>query len=139
MTKKRQWCPQGHDTFVVGRDQSYRCLECKRLDSKNARAAREAEQAAIRHAERQAMRAEEERVRKAERARIIAAGGPAAKELRWDERFSRTIQTTEVSLCQWSQPNGRPGGCFQKTEADGDTVYCAKHNDELDKRLSAVK
>jgi hypothetical protein len=139
MTKKRQFCPQGHETFQFGRDSSYRCLECKRLDSQNARAAREAEGAAIRHAEREAMRAEEARLRKAERARIIAAGGPDAKELRWNERFRRTLQTTEVSLCQWSQSNGRPGGCFQRTELDGDTVYCRKHNEELAKHQAEYR
>jgi hypothetical protein len=139
MTERRQWCPRGHDTFLIGRDSSHRCLACKREAMYEARKAREAEEAAIRHAEREVMRAEEERLRKAERARIIAAGGPAAKELRWNERFRRTLQTTEVSLCQWSQPNGRPGGCFQRTELDGDTVYCRKHNDELAKHQAEYR
>ena len=137
MTDRRQFCPRGHDTFLVGRDSSHRCLRCKREAMADARQARLDEEEAIRHAERAAIRAAEEELQKAERARILAAGGPAARELRWDERWVRTLQTTEVSLCQWSQPNGRPGGCFQKTEPDGDTVYCAKHNRQLERESAA--
>jgi hypothetical protein len=132
MSERKRPCIRGHDTFLIGRDSSHRCLACKREAMYKARKAREAEEAAVRHAEREAMRAEEEQLRKAERARIIAAGGPDAKGLRWDERFRRTLQTTEVGLCQWAQPNGRPGGCFQRTELDGDLVYCAKHSRQLE-------
>ena len=135
MTERRQFCPRGHDTFLVGRDSSYRCLQCKRESMADARQARLDEEAAIRAAERAAMRAADEKQRKAERARIIAAGGPAARELRWNERWSRTLQTTEVSLCQWAQANGRPGGCFQKT----DEVYCRKHNDQLDAKQAEYR
>jgi hypothetical protein len=86
MSERKRLCIRGHDTFLIGRDSSHRCLACKRETMYEARKAREAEEAAVRHAEREAMRAEEEKLRKAERARIIAAGGPDAKELRWDER-----------------------------------------------------
>jgi hypothetical protein len=37
MTEKRQFCPRNHDTFVVGRDSSYRCLKCKRDAGQAAR------------------------------------------------------------------------------------------------------
>ena len=142
MTERRQFCPRGHDTFLVGRDSSYRCLQCKRESMADARQARLDEEWAIRAAERAAIRAAEEKLREAERARIIAAGGLVARELRWNERWVRTLQTTETSLCQWPQPNNRPGGCFQRT-TDGD-VYCDRHNDQLDaeqaeyRRISAV-
>ena len=142
MTPRREFCPRGHNTFLVGRDSSHRCLQCKREAMADARQARLDEEEAIRHAERARWRAEEEKLRKAERAAIMAAGGPAAKELRWNERWVRTLQTTDTSLCQWAQSNGRPGGCFQRTD-EGD-VYCRKHNNQLDKeqagyrRISAV-
>jgi hypothetical protein len=44
MTERRQFCPRGHDTFVVGRDSSYRCLVCKREAGQAARNARKAEE-----------------------------------------------------------------------------------------------
>jgi hypothetical protein len=44
MTEKRQFCPQGHDTFEIGRDSSYRCLACKREAGKAASDARRAEE-----------------------------------------------------------------------------------------------
>ena len=96
---------------------------------------REAEEAAIRHAEREAMRAEEIRQQKAERAAIMAAGGRPAREARWQEASSRTLQKSEseYGLCQWSEETGRPGDCFLET----DEVYCAKHNRQLERESAS--
>lgn len=33
MTKKKQFCPRGHDTFQAGRDASKRCIQCKAEDA----------------------------------------------------------------------------------------------------------
>jgi hypothetical protein len=49
--RKRQYCPRGHDTFVEGRDASYRCVRCKRDDGKAAYAARRDEEEAAWRAE----------------------------------------------------------------------------------------
>lgn len=143
MTKLKQFCPRGHDTFLNGRDSSHRCRVCKREQMWEASRAREAEEWAIRHAEREAFRAEEEKLRKAERALIIAAGGRPAREARWQERYSRSLQNDGPGLCQWSEETGRPGDCF--LEAGEYSIYCDKHDRELDKqqaeyrRISAVK
>jgi len=53
--RKRQFCPRGHDTWSltgVGRDSSYRCLQCKREDAKAAYVARKEQEEAARRAER---------------------------------------------------------------------------------------
>jgi hypothetical protein len=126
MTARRQFCPRGHDTFVVGRDSSYRCKACKRESSNEARWAREAEAQAARHVELEARQAEAARRRKRERARILKAGGPAAKELLLHEAFSRSKR----GLCQWAQENGHPGACMRPAQ----NVYCAKHNRVVDER-----
>ena len=49
MSTRKQFCPRGHDTLEIGRDSSYRCLQCKREDARAARVVRrEQEQAACR-------------------------------------------------------------------------------------------
>jgi hypothetical protein len=111
MTQRRQYCPHGHDTFLVGRDSSYRCLECKRLDSWQARAARVAEAQAIRAAELKRTRAEAERRRKRERDRALAAGGDEAAEVRWQELWSQSLQRGGPGLCQWPLEK-RPSRCM---------------------------
>ena len=130
MTAKKQFCPHGHDTFVVGRDSSYRCLECKRLDSWQARADRVVEAQAIRAAELKRHRAEAKRRRKRERDRALAAGGDTAAEARWQELWSDTLRRTGYGLCQWSLDNGRPGACMRLVKKDGQ-VYCREHNREV--------
>jgi hypothetical protein len=130
MTEKRQFCPWGHDTFIFGRDSSYRCLECKRLDSAQARAARQAAEDAERRAEREAARAEYAREREAERQRNLAAGGDAAREQRWQDAFSRR----EGDICQWQGDTG-PHLCMRRLDLDGDLVYCPKHCAQLERQL----
>jgi hypothetical protein len=137
MTQRRQFCPHGHDTFLVGRDSSYRCLECKRLDSWQARAARVAEAQAVRAAELKRNRAEAERRRKRERDRALAAGGDAAAEARWQELWSDTLGRTGYGLCQWSLENGRPGACTRVVKEDGQ-VYCGVHNRQLEREGAFV-
>ena len=124
MTEKRQFCPQGHDTFIFGRDSSYRCKECKRLDAQAARAAREAEAQAARTAELERARAEADRRRAHERERALAAGGTVAREARWQELWDRS-----PGLCQWPQTDDRPGACMRRTA----NVYCAAHYRRLDR------
>jgi hypothetical protein len=137
MTNLKQFCPRGHDTFIAGRDSSYRCLACKREQMWEASRAREAEEAAIRQAERQAWHAAEEKQRKAERARIIAAGGRPAREARWQERYSRSLQNDGPGLCQWSEETGRPGDCF--LEAGEYSIYCDKHDAELEEHQAEYR
>jgi hypothetical protein len=134
MTEKRRYCPQGHDTFRFGRDSSYRCLECKRIDSKQSRAARYAEAQAIRSAEIKRVNAEAERQRKREYERAIAAGGDAAAEARWEKLWSDTLSRTRWSLCQWPLENDHPGACTRRTE----DVYCYAHNRQLEREIAAA-
>jgi hypothetical protein len=131
VTERRQFCPQGHDTFVVGRDSSYRCLECKRLDSQASRAAREASAQAARTAELVRGQAEADRRRAHERELALAAGGTVAREARWLELWDQTLEGTgsRYGLCQWPQSDDRPGGCMRRTQG----VYCAKHNRQLER------
>lgn len=75
MAERRQFCPKGHDTFVFGRDSSYRCLECKREDAAAARAAWKAQSEAERSAQLRRHYADLDRRRRRERARMIKAGG----------------------------------------------------------------
>ena len=32
--KKKQFCPKGHDTFIVGRDAWHQCRECARIEQR---------------------------------------------------------------------------------------------------------
>jgi hypothetical protein len=129
MTEKRQFCPLGHDTFVFGRDSSYRCLECKRLAMAEARAARRAAEEAERRAEREAARAEYAREREAERQRNLAAGGWNAREQRWEDTWKRR----ECDVCQW-QDNAGHHLCTRRLDPEGDLFYCAKHIAQLEGR-----
>lgn len=130
MTQKRQFCPQGHDTFIFGRDSSYRCRECRRLDGRQARAEREAEAQAARHAEWKRHRVAVERQQKREHERKLAAGGDIAAEARWQELWSDTLMRTGHGLCQWSLENGHPGACTRVVKQAGQ-VYCRAHNREV--------
>jgi hypothetical protein len=140
MTKRRQFCPQAHDTFVVGRDQSSRCLECKRLGLQANWAARRAEEEAAREAERAQKRAAEEKRRRAERARILKAGGDEAKDLLWDEAFTESLSSGGPGLCQWQdEVDGRyqPRQCFQP--ATDSSTCCARHDRELEEGIAKRK
>jgi hypothetical protein len=128
MTERRQYCPLGHDTFLVGRDSSYRCLMCKRLAMAQARAARQAAEDAIRRAAWERRQAEADREREAERQRNLAAGGLVAREQRWQDAYSRR----EGDICQWQDDDGHHL-CMRKLDLDGDLVYCPKHCDQLER------
>jgi hypothetical protein len=131
MTERRQYCPQGHDTFLVGRDSSYRCLMCKRLAMAQARAARKAAEDAIRWARLQQRHAEFAREREAERQRNLAAGGLLAREQRWQDAFSRR----EGDCCQWQDDHGHHL-CTRRLDLDGDLVYCPKHSAQLERQIN---
>jgi hypothetical protein len=130
MTEKRQFCPLGHNTFVFGRDSSYRCLECKRLASAEARAARYAAEVALHRAQLQRRQAEADRDREDERQCNLAAGGLVAREQRWQDAWSRR----EGDICQWQDDEGHHL-CTRKLDLDGDLVYCPKHSAQLERRL----
>lgn len=117
--KKRQFCVNGHDTFLVGRDSSYRCLRCKAEASRAARVAREAEVATARRAEVRRQQAEykrqqeaEARRRARERERILKAGGPEARKLKAREAFDRcSWPISDDDICgrkQALRPVGSP-------------------------------
>ncbi len=133
MTKKRQFCPQGHDCFLLGRDRSGRCLECKRLTAE-ARDRAIATEEAAREAERQRRRDEFDRLRERKYRAAIRAGGDVALEARWWRLDSETYDAYggRYSLCQWSTESGGLGGCFNRTTGD---VYCAKHNRQLEREI----
>ena len=122
MTARRQFCPRSHDTFQVGRDSSYRCRACKREDAAAARRLREEAARAVEVAE----AGQWARVRAAEREReyraAIEAGGTIAVEAKWHRAFDEAADLG-WGLCQWAQPNDRPGGCFRRTSG----VYCHQH------------
>jgi hypothetical protein len=124
VTERKRLCVRGHDTFVFGRDSSYRCLECKRLDAQAARAAREAAAKAARTSELVRARTEADRRRAHDRKVALAAGGTVAREVGWQELWDQT-----GGLCQWPQDDDRPGGCTNRTA----NVCCAKHNRQLDR------
>jgi hypothetical protein len=129
VTEKRQFCPLGHDTFLFGRDSSYRCLECKRLAMAQARAARLAAEDEIRRAELRRREAEMDHEREAQRQRNLAAGGSVAREQRWQDAYSRR----EGDICQWQGESG-PHLCMRRLDLDGDLVYCPKHCAQLERQ-----
>jgi hypothetical protein len=141
MTERRHFCPRNHDTFEVGRDSSYRCLQCKRDDGATARRARLAAEAAVREerrrlqeeAARERRRQEEaaERRREQEYQRALAAGGDVARHARWEREWERS-----PGLCQWQDlgPDGQYRPCMCMRRAEGFGVYCARHSRELDLR-----
>jgi DNA-directed RNA polymerase subunit M/transcription elongation factor TFIIS len=148
MTRRRRFCPNGHDTFEVGRDSSYRCKRCKyeakAVTRKRATDARRreaeaiaAERAAVVAAEEKAAREQEarrereaQRRREAEYRQALEAGGDTAAEARW-ERLSDELLDSEgrYDLCQWPLENGRYGACTRRTAG----VYCWVHNRQLDR------
>jgi hypothetical protein len=129
MTKKRQFCPKGHDTFQAGRDASKRCLQCKAEDA----AAKDAlvEQAA---SERQAAferrQAEGDRRREQEYQVAIKRGGYDAAMARWNKAYGET--NGRYGLCQWEdEVDGESIGrmCYRRTT----DVYCHVHNRQLER------
>jgi hypothetical protein len=131
LTKKKQFCPRGHDTFKIGRDASKRCLRCKAEDA----AARDAlvEQARAEARSRlERIQAEAERRREQEYRRAIAAGGDTAAEAEWQRLYDETLDKTEFGLCQWALENGQPGACTRRTA----NVYCAVHDRQLDREAA---
>jgi hypothetical protein len=127
MTKKKQFCPKGHDAFKGGRDRSGRCLIC-REEAAAARAALEERAIAERQAAFERQWAEIDRRREQEYQRAIAAGGRAAAEARWNRAYD---EESTFGLCQWEdEVEGEyTHVCFNRTR----DVYCAKHNRQLER------
>jgi 5-methylcytosine-specific restriction enzyme A len=125
MTKKRQFCPRGHDAFKTGRDASKRCLQCK-VEDAAARAALQEQEIAERHAAFERQQEEGDRRLEQEYRRAIAAGGDVAAEARWQRLYVQTLDATgsRYGVCQWALDDGNPGACTRRT-AD---VYCGVHN-----------
>ncbi len=134
MTERRQFCPRGHDTALVGRDSSYRCLACKREAMNAARAAREAEARAARNEEIARQITEADRARERERARILKAGGPVAREQRWEDTWHRRAG----DVCQWSDDEGYHI-CTRRLNPDGDMVYCPRHSAMTEPEVPTVQ
>ncbi len=151
MTARRQFCPRGHDTFVVGRDSSYRCLQCKREAARGDRYLRIAEDRGIREAERRRREEEAQAAQEAERRRrveererrqeekyqaAIKRGGYDAAMARWDRACSESLQNDGDGLCQWEDDDaeGRSMGRLCYRPPDESNVYCAHHNRVLEKR-----
>lgn len=131
MTKKRQFCPRGHDAFLAGRDASKRCLQCKAEDAA-ARAALHERALAERHAEFERRQVENDRRCEHDYQAAIKRGGPDAANARWDRAYSEALEKGRYGLCQWEdeiagQYMGRM--CFRRT-AD---VYCGVHNLQPDR------
>jgi hypothetical protein len=124
-------------------------LRCKKEAGRAARWARIAEERGIREAERHRQQKEEQAARDAEfRCRqeeidrrreekyqaAIRRGGVDAAMARWDRADRESLQKTDRGLCQWEdEVEGRYMGrtCYRRT-ADA-TVYCAKHNRQLER------
>jgi hypothetical protein len=139
MTERRQFCPKGHDTFVVGRDSSYRCKRCK-LDAGNeARWAREREAADVRRAEMVRQQDEATKRRAAEKKRILKAGGVKAQSLMESESGGRCSWATGEVQITADPPvlEGKPGICGRPYEHVG--PYCRKHNRLLEQRQAKRK
>jgi hypothetical protein len=130
LTKKRQFCPRGHDTFQVGRDASKRCLRCKAEDAA-AKAALQEQAVAEENAAFERRQAEVARREEREYQRAIQAGGDVAAEAKWQRLYVQTLDATEsrFGLCQWSLDDGNPGACTRRTQS----VYCHVHNRQLDR------
>jgi hypothetical protein len=133
MTKKRQFCPNGHDTFQVGRDRSKRCLQCKAEDA----AAKEAlvEQAlAERNAAFERRQAAADRRREQEYQQAIKAGGRVAAEAKWWRLYDQVSDEGRYDLCQWEDEiDGEyTHACFNRTRLD---VYCSMHNRQLEREV----
>ena len=127
MTKKRRYCPRGHDAFIGGRDASKRCLQCKAEDA-SARDALQEQEIAERHVAFAARQAENERRWEREYRQAIKAGGDVAAEARW-QRLYDEASDRGWGLCQWASPSGLPGACTRRTR----DVYCHVHNRQLER------
>lgn len=135
MTKKKQFCPRGHDCFQGGRDRSGRCLICKAEDA----AAREAAvQAAIADqlAAFERLMAERDRRREQEYQAAIERGGYDAAMARWDKEYQETLKKTGRGLCQWEAdgPDGESMGRMYYRRTTG--VYCGVHDRELQRETA---
>ncbi len=134
MTKKKQFCPKGHDAWHFGRDRSGRCLECKR-EVAEARDRAIATEEAERDAEWQRRRDEFDRRLEREYRAAIKRGGHDAAMARWDRAFSESLEKTGHGLCQWEDEG--PGGeylgrmCYRRT----DDVYCWRHMRQSDRQI----
>ena len=128
MTKKKQFCPRGHDTFQAGRDASKRCLRCKAEDAAAGSAL--VEQAlAERQAAFERQRAEADRRREQEYQAAIKRSGYDAAMARWDKAYHET--NGRYGLCQWEdEVDGESMGrmCYRRTT----DVYCHVHNRQLE-------
>jgi hypothetical protein len=148
VTERRRFCrPKNHDTTILGRDSSGRCLACKREAGRAARWAQIAEDRGIREAERHRRQEEEQAAQDAEFRRrqeeiarrqehkyqaAIRRGGVDAAMARWDRADRESLERTGRGLCQWEDEveeryMGRT--CYRRT-SDAD-VYCATHNRQL--------
>jgi 5-methylcytosine-specific restriction enzyme A len=131
MTKKRQFCPRGHDTFQVGRDASKRCLQCKAEDAA-FRVALHERALAERYAEFERRQVELDRRQEEKYQAAIKRGGPDAANARWDRAYTEALEKGWYGLCQWEDEiDGQYVGrmCFRRT---GD-VYCGIHNRQLER------
>ena len=100
MTKKKQLCPRGHDSFQGGRDRSGRCLICK-AEVAAAREAAEQARIADQQAAFERRQTELDRWRDQEYQATIERGGYDAAMARWDKAYSETLERTGLGLCQW--------------------------------------
>jgi hypothetical protein len=133
MTKRRQFCPRGHDTFQIGRDASKKCLQCK-AEAAAAKAALQEQARAESRARFERTQAEADRRREQEYQQAIKGGGDVAAEARWQRLCDETLEKTgsRFGLCQWQderQDGYAPRTCTRRT---GD-VFCHVHNRELDR------
>jgi hypothetical protein len=133
MTKKRQFCRRGHDTFQFGRDPGHRCLKCRAEDAE-ALLALAAAEAAESEAERRRRREEADARREAEYQAALKAGGRVAAEARWWRASDETAIAGRYDLCQWEDEiDGEyTHVCFNRTRSD---VYCLTHNRQLEREV----
>jgi hypothetical protein len=148
VTERRRFCrPKNHDTTILGRDSSGRCLACKREAGRAARWLQIATDRGLREAERHRKQEEEqtaleaesrrrqeelERRREARYQAAIGRGGVDAAMARWDRADREALEKTggRYGLCQWEdEVEGRYMGrvCYRRT-AD---VYCRSHDRQL--------
>lgn len=134
MTRKKRYCPRGHDAFQGGRRPGdNRCLACVREDAE-AKAAAERARISEQHAAFQRRQVERDRAVEQEFHAAIARGGYDAVMARWNRASDETIEKTgsRYGLCQWEdEVDGEYMGrmCYRRT-AD---VYCANHNRRLER------
>jgi HNH endonuclease len=115
MTEKRQFCPRGHDTFVIGRDSSYRCLRCKRESAAAAREIRRAEEEAAWRAEQAERNAElrrwneqwRRRTEKLQRARTLEHARARKATAKRKERESALAAAGDDSGSKAQEPRRR--------------------------------